>query len=150
MRTLLITIFTCAFAFTASAADNPFVGSWELNLAESKRDPNMTKIQKQTIVYSTEGSGLKALVTIDGKPSGAPTIYDGKEHDRTSTTVGEYTKSKATAHSNSLETVLTKDARVVRTRKNTLSPDGRTMTVVTEGTAANGAKIHNVDVFERQ
>ena len=150
MKALILAAFTCAPAITTSAADNPFVGTWELNLAKSNRDPNMPKVQKQTIVYSPEGSGLKAVVTIDGKSAGAPTIYDGKEHERTGTTVGEYTKAKATAHANTLETVFTKDGKVVRTRKNTLSPDGRTMTVVMEATAANGAKIHNVDVFDKQ
>ncbi len=147
MRTVLITALTCAFAFTALAADNPFVGTWELNMAKSKRDAALLKIQKRTVVYTAEGSGLTAVVTTDGKAQ-TPVTYDGKEHPVESAT-SLYTHATSTAKDRILETEFKKDGKVVGTRRNTLSTDGRTMTVVMDVRQADGAKVHSVAVYDK-
>jgi hypothetical protein len=49
-----------------------------------------------------------------------------------------------------LETVFKRNGVKVGTRENTLSADGLTMTVVTEGTKADGSKYLSVLVFEKK
>ena len=148
MRTLLITVLTSALAFTAAAADNPFVGTWEMNMAKSKRDPNAPKRDKRTIVYSAEGTGIKAVVTTDGKTQ-PPVMYDGREHPMASSD-GLYTHGTGTATASNLEMVFKKDGKVAGVRKSSLSPDGRTMTVVMDTTTRDGAKVHSVEVYDKQ
>ena len=49
-----------------------------------------------------------------------------------------------------LETVNKKGGKVTTTQKNVVSADGKTRTVTTTGTDAQGQKINNVGVFEKQ
>ncbi len=48
------------------------------------------------------------------------------------------------------ETVFKRDGRKVGIRKNTLSDDGRTMTVTVEGTTPKGDNYRSVLVFEKR
>ena len=147
MRKMIVTM-TCALALMA--ADNAFVGTWERNAAKSKPDPSAEKIQKQTLTYSMNGGVLTAVVMVDGKQTTSPTMYDGQEHDATSTGALGYTQSIATAKGNTLETVFKRDGKIVGTRKGTLSSDGRTMTTTNSGTKPDGGKYHSVVVFDKQ
>jgi hypothetical protein len=135
-------------AITAFAADNPFVGTWELNVAKSERDAALLKIKHRTVVYTAEGSSLTAVVTTDGKAQ-APVTYDGQEHAVPSAT-GLYTHATSTAKDRTLETEFKKDGKVVGTRKNSLSADGRTMTVVMDVKQADGTKVHSVAVYDKR
>ena len=52
--------------------------------------------------------------------------------------------------SNTLEAVNKKGGKVTTTQKNVVSADGKTRTVTTTGTDAQGQKLNNVTVFEKQ
>ncbi len=144
----MIAIMTCALALTA--ADNPFVGTWERNASKSKPDPSAVKVQKHTVTYSMNGNVLMAVVTSDGTQGAPPTMYDGQEHDVTSTSSLSYTRSIATANGNTLETLFKRDGKTVGTRKNTLSPDARTMTVTQNGTKPDGGKYHSIVIYDKR
>ena len=119
-----------------------------MNMSKSKRDPNAPQRNKRTIVYSAEGASLKALVTTDGRTQ-PPVMYDGQEHPMNSSD-GLYTHSTGTATATNLEMVFKKDGKVTGVRKSSLSPDGRTMTVVMDTTTRDGAKVHSVEVYDKQ
>jgi hypothetical protein len=150
MRTLFVSALTCALAFIASAADSPFVGAWEMNMAKSKRDAAAPKLefQKRTITYTEDASGLKATLTTDGRV-GTPVIYDGREHP-ISSRLNAYTHAIATAKGKTLQMKFKKDGKVISTRKNSLSPDGRTMTATVDTIEADGTRAHSVEVFEKR
>ena len=150
MRRLVFVAMMCALALTSSGAENPFVGIWELNVAKSKPDPSSPPVQTQTVRYVIDGSILKASLTTDGNPSAHPTRYDGQEHEYGGTSGLRPTHIVPTAKGSTLETVFKRDGMKVGTRKNTLSADGRTMTVVSEGTKPDGTKYRSVLVFEKQ
>ena len=148
MRALMLATMTLALTATVSAADNPFIGTWKLNTAKSKRDAALLKIQNRTVVYAANGSVITAVVTTDGKAQ-APVTYDGREHLVDSAT-GLYTHATSTANDRTLETEFKKSGKVVGTRKNSLSPDGRTMTVVMDVAQADGTRVHSVAVYDKQ
>jgi len=148
VKELLLAALTCVLAFTAAAAGNPFVGTWEMNMMKSKLDAAAPKFQNRTIVYTAESSGLKAVVTTDGKAQ-TDVTYDGQQHAVTPAS-GLYTHETATAKDRTLETEFKKDGKVVGSRKNSLSADGRTMTVVLDLRQANGNMVHSVAVYDKR
>jgi hypothetical protein len=148
MRALMLATMTVLLTATVSAADSPFLGTWKLNLAKSERDAALLKIQKRTVVYTADGSVIRAVVTTDGKAQ-TPVIYDGREHAVDSAT-GLYTHATSTASGRTLETELKKHGKVVGTRKNSLSADGRTMTVVMDVAQADGTRVHSVAVYDKE
>ncbi|HYI93498.1 MAG TPA: hypothetical protein VEX68_08140 [Bryobacteraceae bacterium] len=150
MQRLFCAIVSCVFAVSVFATGTPFLGSWDLNPTKSKFDPSGPKIQSQTIKYYIENGVFKSSVTIDGSPSAHPTVYDGKEHEYGGTSALRPTHIIPTAKENTLETVFKRDGKKIGTRKNTLSPDGRTMTVTSEGTKADGSPYKSVLVFDKQ
>ena len=150
MRRVVLVVVMCALALTSSGADNPFLGTWELNMVKSKPDPSSPPIQSQKVKYSLDGSLLKASLTTDGNPSAHPTVYDGQEHEYGGTSALSPTHITPTWKGKMLETVFKRNGVKVGTRKNTLSADGLTMTVVTEGTKPDGSKYMSVLVFEKQ
>ena len=150
MQRLLCVIASCVFAVSAFETGTPFLGSWDLNVAKSKFDPSGPKIESQTVKYYVENGVFKSSVTVDGSPSAHPTVYDGKEHEYGGTSALRPTHIIPTAKANMLETVFKRDGKKIGTRKNTLSPDGRTMTVISEGTKADGSPYKSILVFDKQ
>jgi hypothetical protein len=142
---------TCAFAL---AADSPYVGKWSINKAESKVDPNGTKIESLTLHYVQDGPTLKYTSTTNGTT--APTIIlDGEEHAITPTPGSSPNRMGAThyvstVHGNNIQTVFKKDGKTVGTRKATMSADGKRITSITEGTGGNGQKVQSTLVFDKQ
>jgi hypothetical protein len=139
-----------ALAGAGSAADNPFLGTWELNLAKSKPDPSSPAIQAQSVKYFIENSVFKGSLTTDGNPSAHPTVYDGQEHEYGGTLALRPTHVIPTLKGNTLEAVFKRDGKRVGVRRNTLSADGRTMTVLTEGTKPDGGKYRSVQVYDKR
>jgi hypothetical protein len=151
MRVLVIAQMILVLTLSSSGAENPFVGIWELNIGKSKPDPSSSPVRTLAVKYVLDdGAVLKAWLTIDGVPSAHPTPYDGKEHEYGGTSALLPTHIVATAKGAILETFFKRDGMKVGTRKNTLSADGRSMTVITEGTKPNGTKYRSVLVFEKQ
>src|SRR5258708_39257165 len=63
------------------AQDNPFVGTWKLNVASSKYDPGPAP-QSQTRTWDAEGMVMVTGVGATGKPMayGYPIKGDGKQY----------------------------------------------------------------------
>jgi hypothetical protein len=75
-------------------------------------------------------------------------LYDGQEHKLESTNTG-FTHITGTVEGNTLKTEFKRDGKVVAVRRNSLSSDGRTMTVVADATLPDGTKTHSVEVYEK-
>ena len=147
MRTLAIALLTCAFAL---AADSPFVGTWTMNKAKSKLDPNGTQYDSLTVQFMQQGPSLTANITQNGT-SFPGVLMDGKEYAIPGTpgAMGA-THQVTTSKGRIIETQFKKDGKIVGTRKTSLSADGKLMTSVTDGTTLTGKKIHSVVVFDKQ
>ena len=150
---LAVGVLTVAVLATAQSKD-PFVGTWRLNVAKSKYSPGPVP-KSVTSTYEAAGQGYKVSVKNE-PPSGPVQQYsytsnlDGKDAPMTGNNPNADMIAVKRIDAHTLETVNKKGGKVTTTQKNVVSADGKTRTVTTTGTDAQGQKINNVGVFEKQ
>jgi hypothetical protein len=153
VTTILSAAVLAATMVANAQSKDPFVGTWKLNPAKSKYDPGPTPTSITTI-YEAAGQGLKVSVTNEsasGKVQyGYTTNLDGKDSTLTGNNPNADTLAVRRIDARTLETVSKKGGKVTITQRNVLSTDGKTRTVTTTGTDAQGQKVNNVAVFEKQ
>lgn len=157
-RTVLIagfsaTVFTVAGREVGLAQTSPLIGTWKLNLEKSKFSPGPPP-KSQTLNFEGAGQDLKNTAeTIDAQGQATKIvfihIYDGKPHPTTGNPLFDAT-TYTPVDAYHVNWVRSKDGKAVLTGSNAVSSDGKTFTVTTEGTGANGEKISSVAVFEKQ
>jgi hypothetical protein len=117
------------------AADNPFIGTWKLNTDKSKFTGTTNTFEPTPAgdIRLTSG-GLEYTFKADGRE------YDGPVGGKVSwTQVDDRTWASTTKV----------DGRVLVTSTRTLSPDGKTMTMISKGTKPNGQDFEDTTIFER-
>jgi hypothetical protein len=146
-------VLTVAVLATAQPKD-PFVGTWRLNLAKSTYSPGPPP-KSTTSTYETAGQGYK--VSVKTEPASGPaqqwsytSNLDGKDSPITGNNPNADTVAAKRIDANTLEIVNKKGGKVMTTQKNVVAPDGKTRTVTTTGTDAQGQKVNNVAVYEKQ
>jgi hypothetical protein len=138
------------------AQDNPFVGTWKLNLAKSKFDPGPApKSLTRTIV--AQGNGAKYTldgVAADGKPfSYSFTVkYDGKDYPVTGTGMpgGADTIAIKLVGTNKAEATEKKGGKEVGKAEAEVSEDGKVSTVKIKGKTLDGKEFHSEAVYDKQ
>jgi hypothetical protein len=137
---------------TAQTKD-PFVGTWRLNLVKSKYNPGPPP-KSTTVTYEAAGQGYK--VSVKAEPASGPaqqwsytSNLDGKDTPVTGNNPNADMIAVKRIDANTLEAVNKKGGKVTTTQKNVVSADGKTRTVTTTGTDAQGQKVNNVTVFEK-
>jgi len=142
----------------AFAQTDPFLGTWQFNLAKSKYSPGPPP-RSQTSNTQAEGQNLKFAITgtgangnpisttltavIDGMPHPAPPVPDNPNaaYDAAATTrVDAYT----------LIFSFTKAGKLVQISTLIVSPDGRTTTLTRTGADANGRQVNDIAVWDKQ
>lgn len=153
--TIVFAAVALAVAVLASAQPkDPFVGTWKLNLAKSTFSPGPPP-KSTTTTFEAAGQGLKASVTTE--PASGPTQQwsytsnlDGKDSPITGTNPNADTVAVKRINPNTMELVYKKGGKVTTSQKNVVAADGKTRTVTTTGTDAQGNKVNNVAVYEKQ
>src|SRR5262245_37093821 len=146
-----------AFAVIAAAAllaaQDPRVGTWNLNVEKSKYSPGPAP-KSQVLTIEAAGDAEKVTSEIvtatGGKTSTTYTApYDGKPHPiKGSETADSVTLKRIDSHTT--ERVDSKAGKPVSTYRRVVSKDGKTMTVTIKGTDAKGQAMNNVVVFEKK
>lgn len=138
----------------AAQSKDPFVGTWRLNVAKSKYSPGPTP-KSVTSTYEAAGKGLK--ISVRNEPASGPvqqysytTNLDGSDSKVTGNNPNADTIAVKRIDANTLELVNKRNGKVTTTQRNVVSADGKTRTVTTTGTDAQGQKVNNVAVFEKQ
>jgi hypothetical protein len=138
----------------AAQQKDPFVGTWNLNLAKSKYSPGPPP-KSTTTTYEAAGKGYK--VSVKQEPASGPaqqwsytTELDGKDSPITGNNPNADAIAVKRIDANTLESVNKKGGKVVSTQKIVVAADGKTRTVTTTGTNAQGEKVHNVAVYEKK
>jgi hypothetical protein len=155
MRTLTVlatVVIPLAVAATAQTKD-PFVGSWRLNVAKSKYSTPAPK--STTSTYEAVGKGYR--VSVRTEPASGPvqqwsytTNLDGMDAPVTGNNPNADAIAAKRIDSNTIELVNKKAGKITTTQRNVVSADGKSRTVTTTGTDAQGQKVNNVTVFEKQ
>jgi hypothetical protein len=135
------------------AGPEAWMGTWKLNEAKSKFSPGATKNTKVT--YTPQEKGLIQIMTAgidkDGKPTRS--VWTGKFDERdymVALDPAVDTRSYKQIDANTLEFVATKETHVIATGRVVLSADGKTRTVTTAGTGADGEKYENIAVYDKE
>jgi len=133
------------------AQDNPFVGTWKLNIAKSKYDPGPPP-QSQTRTWGADGMVMVSGVNAAGKSMsyGYPIKGDSKEYP----TMGSVPNtadmiSTKKIGANTYEANFTKAGKHVETATFTVSSDGKMLTINAKGATDAGA-FNNVLVWDKQ
>ena len=155
LRVLAVMTFAGVACATLHAQNNPLVGTWKLNVAKSKFDPGPGP-KSLTRTVAAQGDGVKYTfegVAADGKPLsyGFSVNFDGKDNPiNGSIPSGADTISAKRTDPNHFAATLKKGGKVIGTSKVEVSKDGKTTTVDSTGTDSAGAKVHDIQVFEKQ
>ena len=151
-RTVLLTLVLCLLAGAVCFASDTQMGTWKLNEAKSKIAAGTSK--NSTVVYEAAGDSVK--VTIDGTaPDGTPTHsvwtgkFDGKDYPSTGN-MNEDTRSVKQIDDHTLHVISKKGGKVVLTAHVVVAADGKSRTVTTDGTDAQGKKYKSTAVYDKQ
>lgn len=137
---------------SSAQAPDPLVGSWKLNLTKSKYDPGPAP-RSTMLKIDAAGKGFAVAVDsvgADGKPIkwGFTSQPDGKDMPVTGNPAVDTVSSTGTGSAGT--TTYKKAGKPVSTVTTAVSPDGKTLTITTKGTDAQGRAMHNVAVYDRQ
>jgi hypothetical protein len=153
--TMILAAAVFAVGVLASAqSKDPFVGSWRMNVAKSKYSPGPAP-KSVTSTYEAAGQGYR--ISVKNEPaSGAVQQYsyttnlDGKDTAMTGNNPNADMVAVKRIDTHTLEMVNKKGGKTTTTQRNVVAKDGKTRTVTTTGVDAQGQKVNNVAVFEKQ
>jgi hypothetical protein len=150
-KTIALAISLVFVSVALGFQDNPHMGTWKLNEAKSKF---AGKARNNTVVYEAAGDQIK--VTVDGVDESGGAVhhewtgkFDGKEYPVTGDTSSE-TRSYRMVDKNTIEIKAMKGGKQTLTGRIAVSADGKTRTVTTTSTDAQGKKVTNVVVYDKQ
>jgi hypothetical protein len=133
------------------AATNPHMGTWKLNEAKSKIPAGMYK--NSTAVYTEQKDKMKVEVNgvdKDGKPTHG--VWVGMADGKTYKTKGNLAWDSAAykvVNDHTYQITTMKGGKVFTHGTSTVSKDGKTRTVATEGTGADGKKFKTKAVYDK-
>src|SRR5438874_2101638 len=150
-----IAVVAVALSFVAAGAcfaANPHMGTWKLNEAKSKLAPGMGK--NTTVIYTEQKDKIK--VTVDGvDKNGKPTHsvwvgkFDGKAYPaKGNLPYNSVAYKVVNDRTNQITTM--KDGKVVWSGTITVSPNGKSRTVIMNGTDASGKKFSGKAVYDKE
>jgi hypothetical protein len=149
------TVLASAVLLAGSAlcfAEDPNMGTWKLNEGQSKLSPGAPK--NHTVAYAAAGDNVK--VTVDGvDASGKPAHsewtgkFDGKDYPVTGDSTSD-ARSYTKVDDRTLEFSGKKAGKVTISGRVVIAADGKTRTVTTTGTDAQGAKVSATAVYDKQ
>ncbi len=140
-------------ASVAGEAPDPLLGTWQLNLAKSKFNPAPGP-KGQLRTYSRTGDTEK-LVSRGVDSAGKPNLvqytarFDGKDYPITGSLGGDQISLKRVDASTTVSTQK-RDGKPAIIARRTVSQDGKTLTVTSQGTTAEGVPIDSTLVFDRR
>jgi hypothetical protein len=140
-------------ATLSAQASDPRMGTWKLNVAKSKYSPGPAP-QALTVKVEPSGQGEKAtaeFVNADGTRTTTQYTanFDGKDNPLTGSQIAD-TVSLKRIDARTTDRTDKKGGKVAQTLRRVVSKDGKTMTVTTKGTNAQGQAVNNVAVFAKE
>jgi len=151
-----VTVVCFALAGSLLAQSTAFVGTWKLNLENSKYPAGMApksltrtvSADGDTVTYKFEGEGADGTAFSYGFTS----KYDGKDSEITGTGMpfGADHIAIKQVNSHMLSATMKKGDKAAGTSSATVSHDGKTLTLTSKGTDANGKPMKTVAVYDKQ
>ena len=151
-RTLLVLVAALAWPAGLIAQNEPFLGSWALNLAKSSITRGAPPLG-ETVVNVAEPGGFKSTLTVVTDRSTNVEIhhynFDGNFHQTEGSDPRELSFRRVDP--NTIEQETRRNGQVTVNRRIELSKDGKTMTFTASGTTGGGQKYSNdTRVYEKK
>jgi len=154
-NSLRIVIATAAFAAVAFCADNT-LGTWKLNPEKSKLPAGQSRLTSLTLLREATADGVK--VTGKGEREDKSKVdityttkYDGKETTISGSGLPYDTLAVKQVNPNTLTDVRSKKGGTYKgTGRFEVSVDGKTATLTTKGTGADGKPFSGATVYDKQ
>jgi hypothetical protein len=151
-RTIVLTLALCFIGAAVCFAQSPFMGTWKLNEAKSTLSPGTPK--NNSVVYETEGLNVK--ITIEGTDGAGNQThnewtgqFDGKDYPVKGDPNSD-SRSYTRKGIHELDFVVKKGTTVTTSGRIVVSDDGKSRTVTSTGTDANGKKFKSTAVYDMQ
>ena len=153
-RNMILALGMVAFCVAASlfAADDPFNGTWKLNVAKSKYVPGPGP---RSLTTTVKVEGDTHNVKSEGKTSDGTTIetsfvakLDGTPAPITGSPMADMISVRK-INDRTLESKTTKGGSPVGQSRITVSPDGKVLTMTGSGLNAKGVKTKSTAVYEK-
>ena len=150
-KTFGLTLVLCLLGSLACFAANAHIGTWKLNEAKSKIPAGVSK--NTTVVYTEMKDKMKVDVTgVDKDGKSTHGVWVGMPDGKAYKTKGNLAWDAAVYkvvndHTYSITTM--KGGKVFSNGTSTVSADGKTRTVATEGTV-DGKKFKSKAVYDKQ
>ena len=137
-----------------SPADDPFTGTWVLNLSKSNIPPPFTAAKSQIVHLAINGSDFEIREEVVTDSDEKLTIhakakFDGKDYPITGTPAVD-TIAAERVDRNTIKDVWKKDGKVVMKETAVVSPDGNSITGTYSITDATGKQVTAIAVFEKK
>jgi hypothetical protein len=151
-KTIASTLAVCFLTGAACFAADPQMGTWKLNEAKSKIKAGTTK--NTMVVYEAAGDKVKVTTNgIDARGKAMQTQWTGKFDGRDYPVTGDSTsdaRSYKKRDDRTLEFNSMYHGRLVGSGRIVVSADGKSRTVVVNGTDRDGKSFKNVAVYDKQ
>jgi hypothetical protein len=132
----------------------PWLGTWTLNLSKSKNATASPQYKRVTTHLESVSDGLKVTYEMVGIRGGVTRMewtgrFDGKDYPMQGL---DYVMTNAYRRidDRSYEIVVKVDGSITSTARVTVSSDGKTLTVTTEGKTASGQIANTTAIYEKQ
>lgn len=150
-KTIALTISLVFVSLAMGFQTDLQIGTWKLNEAKSKF---AGKARNHTVVYESAGDQTK--VTVEGVAENGSAVrnewtgkFDGKDYPVTGDANSD-ARSYEIIDKNTLTITNKKAGKATLTGRIVVSNDGKTRTVTTTATDAQGKKVTNVAVYDKQ
>src|SRR6185295_17154206 len=150
-KTIALTISLFFASVAMGFQNNPQMGTWKLNETKSKL---AGKAKNHTVVYEAAGDQIK--VTVDGVDENGAAVhnewtgkFDGKDYPVTGDANSD-ARSYRMINKNTLAMTNKKGGKPTLTGRIVVSADGKTRTVTTTTTNAQGKKVTSKAVYDKQ
>jgi len=137
-----------------ASPQDPNVGTWKLNEAKSRFSKGATK--NHTVVYESAGDLDTTKVIVDGTDASGNATHNewtGRFNGLYYAVTGDPgsdMRMYSRINNRTLSITAKKDGKVTLTGTITISRDGKSRTVTTSGTDANGRRFRNTAVYDKQ
>ena len=154
-RSLRIAFAMAAIGCLAFCADNT-LGTWKMNPEKSKTAAGQSRITSLTVVREASGDGVK--VTVKGEREDKSKIdvsytvkYDGKDVTVSGSGLPYDTVAIKQVNANTLTDVRSKKGGTYKgTGRFVVSNGGKTATLTTRGTGADGKQFTSMTAYDKQ
>ena len=150
-KAIVLTISLVFVSVAMGFQNDPNIGTWKLNEAKSKF---AGKARNHTVVY--EAAGDQTKVTVDGVDESGGSVhsewtgkFDGKDYPVTGDANSDV-RSYRKVNARTLALTGKKGGKTTLTGRIVISRDGKSRTVTTTATNAEGKKVANVVFYDKQ